>query len=306
MQRLLAALSVSALVLTAASVMTLGGQAPPAGQKVLKNLAYAKAGDKPILLDLYLPEKADGPAPVLLFVHGGGWEGGSKDGPMAQRMVGRGYAVASIDYRFSQVAVFPAQLHDCKAAVRWLRAHAKEYNLDSGRIGAWGDSAGGHLVALLGTTGGVKELEGDGGNLDQSSRVQAVCDWFGPTDFAATCDRLRTDPPPQLNKDETYAVGVISRLLGGPLRDNREKAAAASPITYVAKDAPPFLIMHGDKDPLVALSQSETFAAALKKAGADVTLKVFAGAGHGLGGNEVLKMVDDFFDKHLKAPAAAK
>jgi acetyl esterase/lipase len=288
-------------VLATVSVLSLEGQcAPAAGGKTVKDIAYAKPGDKPVLMDLHLPAKTDGPVPVILFVHGGGWEGGSKDNPMAGRMVGRGYAVASINYRLSQEAVFPAQLHDCKAAVRWLRAHAKEYNLDGNRIGVWGDSAGGHLVALLGTTGDVKEMEGAEGNLDQSSRVQAVCDWYGPTDFAATVDRFYADPQRQLNNDEKYAAGVISRLLGGPMRDNREKAKAASPITYVSKDDPPFLIMHGDKDPLVHISQSETFAAALKKVGVDVTFETIKGAGHGFGGPAVTKMVDDFFDKHLK------
>ncbi len=279
MKLVLAAVLVVILLTVAASALSLAGQAlPAAGGKVLKDLPYGKPDSKAQVLDLYLPDKTDGPAPVIVYVHGGGWEGGSKDNPMARGMTARGYAVASVEYRFSQEAVFPAQLHDCKAAVRWLRAHAKEYNLDGGRIGTWGDSAGGHLVALLGTSGGVKELEGDvGGNLDQSSRVQAVADWFGPTDFAATSDWLRTDPPPQLNKDQQYAVGVMSKLLGGPLRDERKQAAVASPITYVSKDAPPFLILHGDKDPLVAVSQSTTFAEALKKAGVDVTLKIYPG-----------------------------
>ena len=260
MKRLLATLAVLAVVLAALPMLAPGGAAPAkpaADKKVLKDLPYGKGDSKSQVLDLYLPEKSDGPAPVIVFVHGGGWEGGSKDNPMARGMTARGYAVASVEYRFSKEAIFPAQILDCKAAVRWLRAHAKEYNLDGGRIGAWGDSAGGHLVALLGTSGDVKELEGDvGGNLDQSSRVQAVADWYGPTDFAATSDWLRTDPPPQLNRDQQYAVGVMSRLLGGPLRDIREKAVVGSPITYVSKDDPPFLILHGDKDPLVAVSQS--------------------------------------------------
>jgi|WetSurMetagenome_2_1015567.scaffolds.fasta_scaffold15017_5 acetyl esterase/lipase len=297
----IAAVLVLLLVMAAASVPA----SQPASGKVLKNLSYGKGDSKAQVLDLYLPEKSDGPAPVIVFVHGGGWEGGSKDSCLGRDMTARGYALASVEYRFSKEAVMPAQIFDCKGAVRWLRAHAKEYNLDVNRFGAWGDSAGGHLVALLGTSGGLKELEGDvGGNLDQSSRVQAVADWYGPTDFAASSDWLRTDPPPRLNKDQEYAVGVMSRLLGGPLRDIREKAAAGSPITYVTKDDPPFLIMQGDKDPLVAPSQSTSFAEALKKAGVDVTLKVYPGGGHGPTGPEWGRLTEEFFDKHLKAPAA--
>jgi acetyl esterase/lipase len=305
MKRFLAGIAVLALWLAVSSLLTFGGEAPPAGVKVLKDLAYAKVGEKPINLDLYLPEKADGPTPVIVYVHGGAWQAGSKDFPLTLSLVAHGYAMASINYRLSQKAIFPAQIHDCKAAVRWLRAHAKEYNLDASRIGAWGDSAGGHLVALLGTTGGVKEFEGDEGNLDQSSRVQAVCDWFGPVDFVALADKAKaTESDPVAPFSGTYQV--ISDLLGGRLVDNRDKAAKASPITYVTKDAPPFLIMHGDKDPHVPISQSETFAAALKKAGVDVTFKTMVGAGHDFSTPEAFKMVEEFFDKHLKGPAAAK
>jgi acetyl esterase/lipase len=289
---------VLAVILTAATVLTFAGQATaPANGKVLKDIPYAKPGGKPVMLDLYLPNKAEGPLPVIMYIHGGAWKEGGKVSPtnptnwMMQGLIARGYAVASVEYRFSQEAIFPAQIHDCKAAVRWVRAHAKEYNLDGAHVGAWGDSAGGHLVALMGTAGGVKEMEGDEDNLDQSSRLQAVCDWFGPTDFT-TPGGLSASP-------------IVTALLGGSVRDNPDKAKAASPMTYVSKDAPPFLIMHGDKDTSVAISQSETFAAALKKAGVDVTYKVIAGQGHGFNGAEVAKMVGDFFDKYLKAPAAA-
>jgi acetyl esterase/lipase len=184
-------------------------------------------------------------------------------------LVEKGYAAASINYRLSQQALFPAQIEDCKAAIRWLRANAKKYHLDPRHIGVWGASAGGHLVALLGATGGVKDLEGEEGNLDQSSRVQAVVDWFGPTDFA-TIGKGLSDPK-----------SPVSRLIGGSPQENKEKAAKASPITYVGKDAAPTLIMHGDKDNLVPISQSEELAAALKKAGVEVTFQVVKGNGHG-------------------------
>ena len=204
-------------------------------------------------------------------------------------MVGKGYAVAGINYRLSQHALFPAQIQDCKAAIRWLRANAAKYNLDSDHIGVWGVSAGGHLVALLGTTGGVKELEGKGGNLDQSSRVQAVIDWCGPVDLTATMSEL--------------ADKCVTGLIGGPAQNNREKALHASPITYVGKDAAPFLIMHGDKDNLVPLSQSELLAEASRKAGVEVKIKVLKGAWHvgpAFISPESYKLIEDFFAKHLR------
>src|SRR5260221_4919549 len=155
-------------------------------------------------------------------------------------MLDQGYAVASLNYRLSGEALFPAQIEDCKAAVRWLRAHAKEYSLDPEHFGAWGSSAGGHLVALLGPSGDVKEFE-KGPHLDQSSRVQAVCDYFGPTDFlqmdahAIPDARLKHDLP---NSPE-------SRLIGGPIQENKDKVAKVNPITYVTPDDPPVLIVHG-------------------------------------------------------------
>src|SRR5437868_4772034 len=165
-----------------------GGSPPvpqvPAGTKAHRDLEYVANGHERNKLDLFVPESADGPLPLIIWVHGGGWQAGSKDGcpPLRGGHTQRGYAVASINYRLSGHAPFPAQIEDCKAAIRWLRAHAKEYNLDPKRFGVWGSSAGGHLVALLGTSGDVKEFD-VGANLDQSSRVQAVCDYFGPTDF---------------------------------------------------------------------------------------------------------------------------
>jgi len=213
----------------------------------------------------------------------------------------RGIAVASIAYRFSQEATFPAQIHDCKAAVRWLRTHAGEYGLDGGRFGAWGASSGGHLVALLGTSGGVKELEGNvGGDLDASSRVQAVCDFFGPTDFLAMVGKASSIPHGAADSPE-------SLLIGGAIAEHPGRVKQANPITYVTKDAPPFLIVHGDSDPLVPPSQSQMLHDALKKAGADSTLYIVQGGSHGgFSDLRVPLMVLNFFSKHLKAaPATA-
>jgi acetyl esterase/lipase len=268
------------------------GQAPlPAGVKALRDLEYVKGGHERQKLDLYLPENANGPLPVIVWIHGGGWRQGSKDRCPAVSFGGKGYAVASVNYRLSQHAKFPAQIEDCKAAIRWLRANAAKYHFDPEHIGVWGASAGGHLVALLGTTADMKELEGKEGNLNQSSRVQAVVDWFGPADFRNMGG----------SKDSP-----VARLLGGPVSENKEKAALASPVAHVSKNDPPFLIMQGDMDPLVPLAQSELLADALKKAGVDVTLQVLKGAKHGgpeFSTPESRKLIADFFDKHLKKGA---
>lgn len=262
---------------------------------MLRDLEYARVGEKDLLLDLYLPKDPEGSLPLLVWVHGGAWRGGDKSPCRAVWMVERGYAVASINYRLSQEAIFPAQIHDCKAAVRWLRAHAEQYRLDPERIGAWGSSAGGHLVALLGTSGDVKELEGEGENLEFSSRVQAVCDWFGPSDFLqmrgvpSRIDRNSPDSPEAL-------------LVGGPLQERKEQCRRANPVTYITPDDPPFLIMHGEQDDIVPLNQSQLLHEALKKAGVDVTYHLVKGAGHGFDGPELDKMVTDFFAEHLKSP----
>src|SRR5262245_55893196 len=198
---------------------------PPDGTKVHRSLEYVPGGHERQRLDLYVPAKTGAPLPVIVWVHGGAWLGGSKEGGgPALPFVGKGYAVASINYRLSQHAKFPAQIEDCKAAIRWLRANAKTYNLDPNHFGVWGASAGGHLVALLGTSGDVKDLEGDDGTPDQSSRVQAVVDWFGPTDFT------------KMGGSHDQPDSPEAKLVGGPVQENKEKAARANPITYVSKD----------------------------------------------------------------------
>jgi len=244
-----------------------------------------------MLLDIYLPEKAEKRLPLIVWVHGGAWMGGSKDGRSpALQFASEGYAVAHVGYRLSGEAKFPAQINDCKGAVRWLRANAEKYQLDPEKFIAWGSSAGGHLVAMLGTTGGVKELEGTVNNLKESSRVQGVVDWFGPTDLLRmneTESDRRHDAP---NSAE-------SKLIGGPLLENKDKAAKASPTNYVSKDAPPFLIMHGDHDLEVPIRQSEILADALKKASVEVTFIPMKGAGHGFGGPQSIDPVRGFLKR---------
>jgi acetyl esterase/lipase len=276
---------------------------PPASTITqLKDIRYGDADGKGNLLDLYLPAKIDKPRPLIVWIHGGGWSMGDKSGCPAVPAVSQGFVVASINYRLSDQAIYPAQILDCKGAIRFLRAHAEQYDIDPKRIGVWGASAGGHLVALLGTSGGSKELEGNvGGNLDQSSRVQAVCDWFGPTDLSKFADEaqaagiMKTTPAPNL----------IMVLIGGSLSEKKDLVQLANPISFISKkkaaDLPPFLIMHGDQDKLVPVAQSQLLDDALVAAGAKVDFQIISGAGHGIGFNtpKIAKTVLEFFQKSL-------
>jgi acetyl esterase/lipase len=274
-----------------------GRSSLPEGVRAHRDLVYVEGGHERQTLDLFLPATPNGPVPVIIWVHGGGWQNGSKENCLALRsgFLERGYAVASLNYRLSQHAVFPAQIEDCKAAIRWLRAHAGEYGLDPARFGAWGSSAGGHLVALLGTSGDVKAFD-VGAHLDQSSRVQAVCDYFGPTDFIALAKSRDASRP------ATY-LSPESRLIGGFVLDHPDKVTEANPITYVSADDPPFLIVHGDQDPLVPLAQSQLLFEAMKQSGLGVRFHTIRGGAHGGPGfssGEVETMVADFFEARLK------
>ena len=279
----------------------------PPGVVARRDLAYVADGHQKQKLDLYLPERAKGgdadggePLPVVVWVHGGGWRGGSKNRcpPLKAGFVGRGYAVASVGYRLSGAAPFPAQIEDCRAAIRWLRAHSEEYNLDPTRIGVWGASAGGHLVALLGTAGDEAAFD-VGAHGDRSARVRAVCDYYGPSDFAAFA------ATPGYEHVAVRPDSPVYQLFGGPASKKSELAERASPIEYVSADDPPFLILHGMNDRVVPLDQSERLHAALQKAGVASTLKTLPDTGHGGGGAfnkpEVRKTVAEFFDAQLKA-----
>ena len=266
---------------------------------IQRDLVYKRINGRELRLDLYRPQNASGPSPVILWIYAPGWSHGRKEQhiPLIS-FVNDGYSVTSIELRFSGEAPFPAQIEDCKAAVRWLRANAAKYNLDADRIGAAGHSGGGHLAALLGTSGGVQELEGSGENMSYSSRVQAVCDVSGPSDLL----RLYHDASDPSTRTRRKDISDIDALLGGAAEQNKTKAIAASPITYVSKDDPPFLIIHGENDFSVPASQSELLAAALKEAGIETTLEITS-RGHsvGLGGPTLRPIIKTFFDKHLKA-----
>ena len=239
---------------------------------IIREIEFAKPDGHSLLLDLYLPEDRSEPVPVVVFVHGGGWKNGSRKsgGKNAAWLIKHGIAVASIDYRLTDVAMWPAQINDCYSAVRWVRDNADKYRLDGDHIAAWGTSAGGHLVALMGTRpfDGKEEI---------SSRVQAVCDWFGPSE-------LMTMPPNNVGNGRTAADVAGSngaKLLGATVREVPKLAADASGIDHVSSDDPPFLIMHGDKDPGVPLEQSQKLHVRLVNAKVSSRLHVVKGAGHG-------------------------
>jgi acetyl esterase/lipase len=252
-----------------------------------------KADSKYQKLDIYLPQgKSDHPTPIVLFIHGGGWYEGDKRHPHVLQLLDKGIAVASMNYRLTDEAPWPAQIYDVKAAIRYLRANAAKYNIDPDQIGAWGMSAGGHLAALAGTAGDVTDLEGTEGPQGVSSRVQAVVDWFGPTDFTPFATGAET-----LGKNVDF---MVDRFLGGKITEHRAEAKAASPVTYVTPDDPPFLIMHGTTDALVPLWQSQRFAEAIEKAGGKATLVVIEGQGHQLFPQQYFDQVMQFFQTNLQ------
>ena len=242
--------------------------------QIYRDLAYVSDGHPRQKLDLYIPD--DGAAlPLVVWVHGGAFRMGDKADGVPTALLDAGYALAGVNYRLSQHALFPAQIEDVKAAVRWLRAHAATYRLDPDRFGAWGPSAGGHLVAMLGTTGHL-DIFDVGENLDVSSRVRAVVDYFGPTDFL----QMDAQRPPDGMVHDT-PDSPESELVGGPIQAHPDRVARANPITYVTADAPPFLIVHGDQDPLVPYPQSVLLHRALVDAGVPVVFYTVEGGGHG-------------------------
>jgi acetyl esterase/lipase len=249
--------------------------------------------------------------PLLIYIHEGGWREFSKEMCPGEMVAQRGWAIACINYRYSTEAIFPAQIHDTKSAVRWLRANATKYNFDPDKFGAWGASAGGHLSALLGTSEGVASLEGDGGNLKYSSAVQAVCDWYGPTDFTKVKPTF-TEPitPEVLEKYRgrpwyLYTV-VTTLLLGGSVAEKQTLAKTANPITYIDRQDPPFMVLHGDLDDVVPVSQSEILVSALQAQRVPVTFIRKPKMAHSYQGKkgemfdpELIDLALDFFELTL-------
>lgn len=270
------------------------------------DVRYGEADGKPLLLDVIAPQRRSvAPRPAVIWVHGFGWFAGTRrdhlEVSMCTFLAAHGFFTASIEYRLSGEAPFPAQIHDVKAAIRWLRAHAATDNIDPAHIGIWGGSAGGHLAALAGLTGDLPELEGQSGAPGYSSRVQAVAVASAPSDFLRPGGALgnATDGP-------------VARLFGGPVAERREMMRLASPITHVSPGTPPMLIAHGTLDETVPLEQSERLCGALTLAGCTVQFIPIAGVYHnwlttpdGPPGREdtwrLGPLALPFFEKHLRS-----
>src|SRR5688572_14655943 len=285
-----------AVALLALPALALAQNAPkvPAGVVYEPDIQFGTGGDVKLALALAHPEKLDKPAPCIVFIHGGGWRGGSRKAHSQHTcdFAAKGYVVASVQYRLSEVAVWPAQIEDVKCAIRYLRASAKKHQLDPNKIGAVGFSAGAHLSMLLGTMDKKDGLEGTGGHADQSSKVNAVVAFFGPTDLSAEFPAQPVDVPL-----------LIKQFLGGTPADKADVAKAASPISYVDKGDAPTLIYHGSIDRLVPHTQAYAMADAMSQAGMPGRVEILIGAGHGWTGAELTRTVEgtlEFFYEHLK------
>lgn len=254
---------------------------PDPAIEVQRNLTYAHVGDTDLQLDLARPRQFPGALPTIVLLHGGGWRGGNRQ-QMAPPMEGiarnAGFVTAAVSYRLVPTATFPGQIEDCKAAIRWLRANAEKYHVDPDRIAVVGFSAGAHLACLLGAADKDAGFDAVEDNTDQSSRVQAVVSFAGPTDFTTK------DWPPVVED-------MIEALVGKSASDAAEARRRASPITYVTKDDPPFLIFHGTKDELVPVDQARRFAARLKEAGVPVELVIEDGERHGFSKDAIVRSI---------------
>jgi acetyl esterase/lipase len=290
-------------VLSAISTLTLGLAAAPltaAEVVVEKDIVYGTGGGKDLKLNLARPEQSSGLLSAIVYIHGGGWQGGNREmyHNDIEQAAKRGYVAVTVSYRLTDPdshgkakQPFPAQIEDVKCAVRWLRANAEKYHVDPNRIGATGGSAGGHLSLMLGVLGESQKFEGNGGHPGVSSRVQAVVNYFGPTDLM------------HLAASSKRVAGILDVLLNGPPEQQSASYRAASPITYVAKDDPPILTLHGTADPVVPVDQATEFDAAMKKVGASHTLMLMEGEGHGFkreADKQAREATFRFFDEHLK------
>lgn len=261
----------------------------PSGVRVHHGVEFAVVeGYRPLLLDLYLPPEGAASGASIVYLHGGGWAVGTRRrfgrafinwSPTPLDLLAQaGFTVVTVDYRLSGEAHFPVQLHDVKAAIRWLRGHAAEpLRLDPAKVVAWGESAGGHLAMLAGLTGGRAELEGDVGDcVEESSAVCAVIDWYGPMNLLS----LGAQHAPLGDKRPDDAGSWESTMVGAPLQSNPARTSAASPISYVHADAPPIQIHHGTDDTFVPFAQSVEFVDALRAAGGEAELVTVAGSDH--------------------------
>jgi acetyl esterase/lipase len=260
--------------------------------KFEKDIEYSNPDDQHLLVDMARPD-GEGPYPAVICIHGGGFRAGTRQGydGLIKKLAKNGYVAVTVEYRLAPKYQFPAAVYDVKAAVRWLRANAANYHVDPDRIGVTGGSAGGHLAQFLGVTAGLKRFEGDGGNLEQSSRVACVVNFYGPSDFTKSYGK------------SVDAAEVLPLFLGGNLEQARRRHIEASPLNWVTPDAAPTLCVHGTKDQYVAFEQAEWIVDRLKTAGVEAELLPMVGSMHGFKG-EVEEKAEaamiGFFDKHLK------
>ncbi len=277
----------------------------PHSDRTVSDIRFALVeGFRPLRLDLHLPRDASAPFPVVVSIHGGGWLLGSNKidsddtvsiAALWESLLANGIAVASVQYRLSGEAPFPAQLHDVKAAVRWLRAFGGEFGIDSGRIAAFGDSAGAHLALLLAVTGGMPELEGAVGVRDGASDIVSAVSWYGPTELESLSSEIY---------DWWTDDSMASRLLGADFRTSLDLARAASPITYVSASSAPILLQHGELDDLVPYQQAPLLAERYRSFAVEAEAQVIPDAGHGFGEPELAPIVASavqFFERHFAA-----
>ena len=283
---------IDALVVAALAGSAQGADEPR--ETTAFDLVYSRVDGTELKLDLARPAEGRGPFPAIIVIHGGAWRGGSKDSNrgLLLQLARQGYVAISPQYRFCPEVPFPAQVVDCKAAVRWLRSHADDYQVAPDHIGAMGFSAGGHLALMLGLTGPDDGLEGPVAAVAPSSKVQAVVNFFGPTDLAAADIPEASQP-------------LVRDFLGGRPEEAAETARRASPVTFVTADDPPVLTFQGTKDPLVPYSQALTLAEALSREGVPGRVELLIGAGHGFAEDDNQRTLAEalaFFNRHLKAP----
>jgi acetyl esterase/lipase len=283
----------SALLLLASPILR-AADAIPDDVVFESGVEYAVAGGEHLQVDLARPKNGDGPFPAVVCIHGGGFRAGKREGydKLCVQLAQQGYVAITVTYRLAPAFQFPAAVHDCKAAVRWLRANASKYHVDPARIGVTGGSAGGHLAQFLGVTMGVKEFEGDEGNLDQSSNVSCVVNFYGPSDFTKSYGK------------SVDAAEVLPLWLGGNLETALPAHIRSSPLNWVTPAAAPTLICHGTEDKYVNYEQAGWMLDRLKACGVEAQLLTLQGAGHGFKGPDADKAQQallDFFAKHLKA-----
>lgn len=297
MKKMTMAVTIAGLLAALAANAQQGGPPElPEGVTVMADIPFANVDGHELALDVYMPAAAED-APLLVWVHGGAWRAGSRKSVSTLAFLEAGYALASVSYRLSGVAPFPAQSHDIKGAIRFLRAHAADYGYDASRIGILGSSAGAHLAALVGVTNGNAELEGTvGGNVDQSSDVHAIVAYYPATNLVSILDQ---STPYGLN----LRVPALEALLGGPLDETTEMARLASPVFHVDADDPPLFLLHGDQDPQMPINQSHELHGVYKQHGLAAAFEVVHGSPHGgpafydAGRNAT---VGSFLDAHLR------